>query len=157
MKPKRRGRASSVRSTAPPWAARKARSLADRAGEAPGARAAASSSGDTRRQTPAAMASSAGYSMVQVSGAHDHRFAQREGLDDVVCALGREAAADHRDVGHGEVGVHLAEAVAEKDVGRGRDRRGRMPRRARAAALHPRPVAARRAAVSSKRSGARGT
>ena len=80
-----------------------------------GPSAAASISGATTAQTPAAIASVAGNSIVQICG-HDNRFLQGQRFDDVMRALGGIAAANNDLIGEGQIKIHLAQGIAQKNI-----------------------------------------
>ena len=110
----------------------------------------------TRRAAPAASAPSAACGEVEGVRPHHQRAAAGRGLDQVLPAQRREAAAEQGHVRQRVVQRHLAERVAQPDI-RGAGV-GAAARRPSALRRRPcRPAAATIAPTSSKRCGWRGT
>ena len=101
---------------------------------------------------PASCASCAASAEVEGVRPHDDRAAAGRRLDQVLPAQRREAAAEQGHIGHAVVQRHLAQRVADPDVGR---RRAARP--TRCGAKRVKPCCAASAATSSKRCGWRGT
>ena len=87
--------------------------------------------------------------------AHHHRAAAGRGLDQVLAAERREAAAEQGDIGERVLGRHLAHRVAEPDIGARRFGGRRSAQALRRDSV--KPASAISAATASKRCGWRGT